>query len=81
MPDPVIKALAVEGKRPGPGPRPSPLGRPSGLLPSFSAATGAPGAVPKTSSAADLRAMDFKPSQERMDRNRSAMVRCSRRRR
>ena len=70
-----MKALAVEGKRPGPSPRPSPLGRPSGLLSSFSAAAGAPGGVPKSGSAADLRTMDFKPSQERMDRNRSAMVR------
>jgi len=75
MPEPIMKALAVEGKRPVP--RPSPLGRPSGLLSGFGTATGAPGGVPKTGSAADLRTMDFKPTQERMDRNRSAMVRCS----
>ena len=71
-----MKPLAVDGKRAGPMPRPSPLGRPSGLLSGLSATSGTAGGLPKPSSSADLRALDFKPTAERMDRNRSAMVWC-----
>jgi hypothetical protein len=70
-----MKPLAVDGKRAGPMPRPSPLGRPSGLLSGLSATSGVGGGLPKAGSNADLRALDFKPTAERMDRNRSAMVR------
>ena len=70
-----MKPLAIDGKRTGPMPRPSPLGRPSGLLSGLSATSGVAGGLPKAGSNADLRALDFKPTAERMDRNRSAMVR------